>query len=856
MACNPNWWKDLPCHLSPAWNLHGTRELDIRKLKRQIDDDLRVAPYFMKAESLLYKAFLEVPPTSFLNRGPSNPQKALKFLAEAEDYVKTTLKDDRDARNGYGIVIYAFRMWIYSERPQRSKMEKVEIALKELNSSQTKKSQAFVDVILAASLSRLGLNRYDEAADLFAKALEQYPENTHWMFGRALMLGRLARSARSRIYGSDNVPEEITEKFEREKELLEEIRTLDPSFAWPIAYLGQCLFNLKRKEEALACLEYAISRDQGNTDIALISARVYKWLRQFSKSEEILMKLPEQSKTPEVSFQIGLIHYERARNVTLGNAAEEMGNKKEEETHRLLRKALEYMEDAVAEDDCHFPAANKCAEISAKLGDNEEANEKYLNLFQRKDMLPVTQFHIRRSANFVKQVFEPADVLDNIYKMLDLCVCHFTTFDKIGVGTFESSVKKDAEKFFRELEAMSKGEDNELRRQATIYLADIQRRMGKYDEAKQLIVTLLDSDQQNLNEAELRWILGKCQCGLGELAEAECQANCLKMLPFQQAFPADELYADVYLKRAQEKLSPYSSINGDIEDYIFVVENLRKAIRKGSIEACYLYLTKVDGLQERLCSLKESIPQILAEIYKCVESNTTCHKDFPVMYDKGTSNNPVDFIKKRISCVLVHPMARGDSNVPEGSKKRYTFLSETRQHLFEFERCYLQVRNSDESWSRCCQKAAEQVLSNARKLLDHVIYDYQKKVLKVDPAVTQFPVHFNWDEGKEDKESVPDKFSGYLKSKFKGYDMDPDMKTFFIELQPMYSRENLWLPALGSFTVEDKHKGTSSDCDTFNIVLKKADPIPYKKVDLVRRSCFEVERIAEFILDFLQKNFN
>lgn len=72
----------------------------------------------------------------------------------------------------------------------------------------------------------------------------------------------------------------------------------------------------------------------------------------------------------------------------------------------------------------------------------------------------------------------------------------------------------------------------------------------------------------------------------------------------------------------------------------------------------------------------------------------------------------------------------------------------------------------------------------------------------------------------------------------------------------MYSRENLWLPALGSFTVEDKHKGTSNDCDTFNIVLKKTEPIPYKKVDLVRRSCFGVERIAQFILDFLQKNFN
>ncbi|KAJ8033038.1 hypothetical protein HOLleu_23161 [Holothuria leucospilota] len=851
---DPDWWKTIPCHFNPDWNLHEQSELDVRKLKHQVKDDLRSAPTVMRVESLLYQAFLEMPPKPFFRFELPSPQNALILLKEAEDFIEITMRNDVDAQNGYGIVINALRMWIYGDRGNATKREKIESTLKKLKFSQNKKSRAFVNATHAAALSRLGLKRCKEAMHLFEMALEQFPNKTHWMFVRAIMQGRLARSDRSTMYGNRNLSNTLKIAFERERELLQQIKEIEPDFAWPIAYLGQCLYNLNRRDDALKCIKQAIRMDKRNTDkntdIALISARVYKWDKQFSKSEEILKSLPEESKTAEVFFQLGLIYDKRAKELRQRPGVKMNCDKNKLcetlEYKKLLKTALEYVEQSLEKDICHFAAANKMAELRALLADRERAKRMYLDLLQRDDALPLNQFHIRRSANLnhIKKLFDKSDVLDNIFKMLDLCIRNFTTFDETGVGKFDDTVKNDAEIFLLDLEQMSNDDSYELKFLAKKFLAQIKRRLGKYEDSIKLILSLID--QPGMNMSELRWNLGKCYCGLGELDKAEGEAKTLTELPPKRKFRAEEIYADVYLARAKEKQT-----SKDKEGVNYMIENLQKAINKGSIEACYLYLTKVEHLQERLCSVEETIVQTIAEIEACLERSDNFHEKF----DRSPGDrDPIDYIQERITTILFHP-GKTIKSLPGIIVKRYDSLSDMRKYLRDFEGCYLRV--SRDSWNKVCQEATKKVLTKARELLDHVIFDYQKEVRRKpgNPEVTKFPVHMDWNKAEVDKDLVKTKFKGYVESKFPGYSMPGEMVTFFIELQPMYSRDNLWLAALCEFTGKKKHTGRDDELDTHYIDLKVAENIPYKKVDLVRRSCYEVEKIVENLLSFLQIHF-
>lgn len=215
--------------------------------------------------------------------------------------------------------------------------------------------------------------------------------------------------------------------------------------------------------------------------------------------------------------------------------------------------------------------------------------------------------------------------------------------------------------------------------------------------------------------AELRWNLGKCYCGLGELDKAEGEAKTLTELPPKRKFRAEEIYADVYLARAKKKQT-----SEDKEGVNYFIENLQKAINKGSIEACYLYLTKVEHLQERLCSKEETIVQTIAEIEVCLERSDNFHEKFD-----GSPDDPTDFIQERIKTILFHP-GKADTSLPETILKRYDSLCDLRKYLRDFEGCYLQLRVSNNvSWNKVCQEATKKVLTKARELLDHVIFDYQ-----------------------------------------------------------------------------------------------------------------------------------
>lgn len=367
-------------------------------------------------------------------------------------------------------------------------------------------------------------------------------------------------------------------------------------------------------------------------------------------------------------------------------------------------------------------------------------------------------------------------------------------------------------------------------------LAEIQFRLENYKAARQLFEELIGCNPPESTLEELWWYLGKCYLSLDELDLLENAAKELEKLPSSaREFSANELFADLNLAIAKDKAPSDSTFFNDLGDYSIIIGKLQQAIRYGSIEACYFYLTKVEGLQERIYS-EDSIIKTLAEIDMCVKNRDTYPQD----------------IKDKINSLLVHPQDSEDVSCPPLISNRYKLMSDIRRSRFKFECNLLQLNHV---WEESCKEIAEEIMSNARKLLDWLIYNLQKGFLKSNPKSTGFPIFFDWTNAEVKKE-LAGKQRKELKKLFEdegGNKVPEEMIGFIKEQQPLFNEDNNWLVFLGHFNRKDRHYGDiNSNKDTFEIKDGDRVILHYEKVVLVRKSSWGVERIGKHILDFVK----
>ncbi|KAJ8021128.1 Interferon-induced protein with tetratricopeptide repeats 5 [Holothuria leucospilota] len=833
------WWKDLPCPLHPSWGLDDISELDLRQLKHNVDTDENEC---MVVETAVYRAFLEFPCGRFYNQGRANSTEALRYLEVAKDHISGNFRGNIDAEIGYGIIIHTFHMWIIVEASTESILRDL-IAKKDKHPSHA----SYMEVTQAYFFSRLGPRWGNKALSLYESALQNFPDNCQWLFGKALMLGREARRT-GFVKGWTH--RHIRETFRKEKNVLQRILELNPNFYLARAFYGQVLHNLGEDGAELE-ISLALNRDPRSRTIAMIAVRFYRRNRQFIKAEKILKDLLDTYNTAEIHFQLGYLYSFQARLVGTS------------ERPNLWKVALSHFNSGAELNVCHFACYTKRAEMHALLGETHRAKHLFKELFEhiykdsphllKNEMLSIdTALEMRLPEHL--HVFTTNEVIKYSHRYITLA----TEDDRTEINNDKGSIPEKVKNRLGMLRKISCNNipEKDVRRLARLKLADCYRRLQSFKDAEQLYSALLQENETAGDKAEIIWGLGKCYHSQGYEYYDRAIIMAMKLERMDQTeFSANELYADACLCRARAELTNFTDVGSDrIPQISDVLECLENAIDMGSLEACYLLLSNVNDLHKHYFNSQLRFPEILAKIRATCENASLrkVHTDFRLKLDDGSEvvydeQAKRDHILLRVNKHVKYDiLISNDTHRVEEIRSEYKQLEALRRTRLDFE-YELLGRKEGENWNTSCKEKLIEVLRIARETLDHLIHVYQMLVLEKSPGRSLFTIHFDWKKANVDKDSTENKLKQWIKASFPGYTMPDRIIQTILKVQPMYDKDNLWLAALGSFNSAVKHKGNVGE-ETFDLELKEAEWIRLKSEDIVRRSCQEVERLALYFL--------
>ncbi|KAJ8019027.1 Interferon-induced protein with tetratricopeptide repeats 1B [Holothuria leucospilota] len=830
-----DWWKKMPCPLHPSWKLGDISELDLRKLKQNVDTDDNG---LMVVELAIYRAFLEFPRGTFFNQGRANPTEALAYLGGAEEHVKAKFQGNIDAVIGYGIIINTFRLWIRMDGSTES-------VLRDLVTRKDgyPNHESYIQVVKAYILSRLGPRWRNSALVLYDSALKRFPQNCEWLFGKALMIGREARQL-----GFDNSFKDKTvrDKFQKEKQILKRVLVIDPDFHQARAFYGQVLFSLGENGAGVE-ISRALKEEPQNRSIAMVAVRYHRRNGTFSWAEIVLNRLLETCNTAETNFQLGILYNSKARNVHIS------------ERFSLWRKALEYFDRGIELDMCHYPCYTRRAEMNARLGERRKAHGLFQELFEYiyKDK-PQLATHEMHTISIALEMGLPKHMqVFTVEEVIKLCHRYVTLATDEGLTTVDDRadnipVKGKIDKYLKKLKntISDESEKDSVRDMATLKLGDAHLRLGQFGDAERLYMEkYLQGGEDNL---DIMWGLAKCYFNQGLHDKSTAMARKLERVE-QHQFDVNELYADVHLSIAKSKLACETGFCvDDIHCRPDIIEHLEQAIEKGSLEACYFFLTKVANLHEQYFSLKGRVSEILAKIrLVCENIIPNIHTYFKVTLCDGSNIIHNEMAKRNEIREKVNKLLKYDAFISENACSsevinEYKQLELLRHARLDFE-CELLKRKEGEHWNGACKEKLTEVLQIARVVLDHVVHIYQTLVLEQPPGRSIFAIHFDWDRARVDTKLAEEKLKKSISTLFPGYNMPESTFRIILEVQPMYDRNKLWLAALGSFNSALKHKTYVGE-EIFDLELKKAEWIRLKSEDIVRKSCPEVERLVLYFL--------
>ncbi|XP_072043668.1 uncharacterized protein [Amphiura filiformis] len=217
--------KDAPSHFN--WDLESGTSKDFEALNLQITEHIQFNPTETPIQAHLFQSFLHMSGYKHPRPDSNSFKRCLKIA-----YDKIDALTDKDARIGYKLVAKCNEAIVAG----RLKLDNdIEDEIEDLIEEQTNKSKACIDSVRAFALSRLGLPKYSDTEKYYRQAIELYPNNSDWLFGLALVIGRRARS---------NAPYyAFTEEMKEEEELYNQILELDNNHGLACASLSQCLLQ-------------------------------------------------------------------------------------------------------------------------------------------------------------------------------------------------------------------------------------------------------------------------------------------------------------------------------------------------------------------------------------------------------------------------------------------------------------------------------------------------------------------------------------------------------------------------------------------------------------------------------------
>ncbi|XP_071837163.1 uncharacterized protein [Apostichopus japonicus] len=833
---DPEWWKKNPCPQHPDWGLHDISDLDHAKLKLHIDQDEN-AEREMPIEVNIYRAALEYldGKGTLFNRSRDSPTEALDFLQQAEDMV--TSGESEEAITGYGVVINTFRMWL---RPDSS----VEATLKELEEKKTQFPQyvAYVTIVHAYILSRLGPRWRKKAISLYEDALRDFPEKPQWLFGLALMIGREARQQRGVRGWSCPLPEDIRDLFEKEKDNLEQVLTIDSQYHLARAYYGQILFNLNSdsREQAEREIEKALHSDPTNSKIRILAAKFYKLNAPFPKAKNMLKELIKDVNLAEVHSQLGFLYrsqsYEKAPM---------------ENRFVFYRKALKCFKRAQKLDCCHYPALIGIGEMQANLGNTHEArkifDDLFMSDFKDKPHQESNEYRALKSAIKLK-IFSSLEHSTFSHRIIQLAVGLTADGDHI-ITVPPSSLDKTNHRCLTTLAKYStrSGGDSNVTCQAKLKFANANMLLGKIDEAQTEYEKLYDDSTSKGEPPQVEVIFGRGKCYLrsgiqSNGSDCEAWATVIQMAEELNArnssILSDELYADVYLAKAKFITGGESA------------ELLKRAIQKDSLEACYMYISRQE-LQENFFN-DINIPETLEEVKRVCSVGKPLHTKFTVKLVNGSRFVHNLTAKKNFIQTAVDRVVNYDINITQAIE--YPRLQTVLAHLRDLRECRmkyeLELRRSRENnkWGKEYEKRFFDVVKHVQSLLDKCISACQGLVVTNPPRNSSFKVVFDCTDGKVDKKQCTEDLKPWARKQVK---LPEYLLGEIAKIQPMYDKKNMWLRAIQE--LGNWHKHSNARCDIGETFIIKVDSDPkfatLKTDDIVKDSC---KGVVSLVVDLLK----
>ncbi|KAJ8033102.1 hypothetical protein HOLleu_23238 [Holothuria leucospilota] len=462
-------------------------------------------------------------------------------------------------------------------------------------------------------------------------------------------------------------------------------------------------------------------------------------------------------------------------------------------------------------------------------------------------------FYLNSCLTRNKQIFSTREIIKYSHRYVTLV----TEEHAIMLKVVDHSNDK-VEKRLATLQEISSDESQEedVRRLATLKLADANRRLQRFQKAKSIYETLFGKNEASSDKAEVIWGLAKCYLRLDLEEKVISFANQLKETDqTTKQFTANELYADVFLRKAKSKLGnerPFPSDNLFLFKSVYV--HLKQAIKMGSLEASYLFLSLVETIKEHFFSLEFGFPEILGHIkLLCGTSykGTIVHTHFNITLDDGSEvlhdeTTTKSSIMKKLLKILKYEYTNDAENL---STELYKQLEKLREQRLEFEIHLLESKERE--WDEPCRRSLIDIVPTLRDLLDHSVSFYMKTVLSYSPEKSIFPVKFDKKAGQVDRNVARKKLQTWIKETFQKYPGKPPEEVIqtILEVQPMYDSENYWLAALHELNNNLKHNTKSYANETFELrVDKPGASLTMKSEDIVRKSCQEVERIVSYFL--------
>ncbi|XP_072025231.1 uncharacterized protein [Amphiura filiformis] len=748
----PDFLTVAPSHFN--WGIDIGTSKEFNALKLQLEEHFEYNPGVMTIEACLFQSFIYV--SKYKDPKPDYV-KGRQYLNKAYKEIEGIRNEEE--KQGYLIVAKCNDAIMVQRMGEQPNMLAAEI--QDLLSKKTDLSQACIDSVCAFALSRVGMRKYDEAKICYLKALKVQPDNTQWLFGLALVIGRRSRNRDGLDY---------SEEKEQERQLYQRIIKINKNHALAHAFLA---YNLILKGAEGNAIWHAYKARELAPKHLHILVKVGIVLRRAGCLKGALPILQEGCsigrQNSGLFHQLGLVYRDMYNEQ---NAKKKEAIQKKERfvppDKSLLRKAIEYFTKALEANPTNNMAILDRARTYERLRMMKEAEDDFISALTTQGIDDNNKVAFNCCYALFFQHQQDEEKACKRFKIAIECAVQNCTSRpatrKTPVPEFNTVLKKDLDRakegYTVAMYKKTQANDINTRAEGLKGLAWLHQVLGEHDSARLKYEEYLGCDTKSTDD-DVIYCLVKTLIQLEDFEEARRRIQELEEL--KKPDLVQQLTIECALVQGEEI---QAQGNNKLAKELF-----KEAIECGSMDGCFkladilIKHPDISGLEFRIDC---------AKILHCCEKND--QTDIP-LYNE---------IKKLM-------------------KLEDTTYGKLRNYHLNLELAIL--GNPGTGVTRLILDKALQTIYEARSMLDRVMISFQKRHY---PTVTGTCMFFNiqqeYNNQAKTEQQVRDETLKKLKKWDQFHTRFPDLLEFLVKLQSAYpGNTDNWYLALSQLANRDKH---------------------------------------------------